>query len=65
MYARIETIEEENLDWRKHLAPHSEKLEDETQETKHVIHPDAKENKIVFNNRVNIVRNLNIKKPWT
>jgi len=54
MYARIETIEEENLDWKKHLAPHSEKLEGETQENKHLIHPATEHNKIIFKKKVKV-----------
>ena len=60
MYERKEYIEEENLDWEEHI----EKMDDEIEETKHIIHPDSTENKILFNNRVTIHRKLNIKKEW-
>jgi len=58
MYVRKQLIEEENLDWGEHL----EKNQDETQEIRHNIHSDSEENKIIFNNIVNVVRNFNIKR---
>lgn len=61
MYERKETIEEENLDWGEDL----EKIDDEIEKTKHIIHLDSKDNKIIFNNRVNSDRKLNIKKSIT
>ena len=61
MYERKETIEEENLDWGEDL----EKIDDKIEKTKHIIHSDSKNNKIIFNNRVNSDRKLNIKKSIT
>lgn len=61
MYERKDTIEEENLDWGEDL----ESIDDEIEETRHIIHLDPKDNKIIFNNRVNDDRKLNIKKSIT
>lgn len=61
MYVRKQLIEEENLDWGEHL----EKNQEETQKIRHIIHTNSEKNKIVFNNRVNVVRNFNIKKSIT
>ena len=58
MYERKENIEEENLDWGE---DHGQ-MDDEIEETRHIIHPDSKANKIIFNNKVNSARKLNIKK---
>ena len=66
MYERKENIDEENLDWGEHLEKIDHpKTEPETKETKHIIHPATKHNKIIFNNRVNSDRKLNIKKSIT
>jgi hypothetical protein len=61
MYERKENIEEENLDWGEDL----EKIEDKIIDDRHIIHPDSKEKKIIFINRVNADRKLNIKKSIT
>ena len=61
MYERKENIEEENLDWGEDL----EKIEDKVIDDRHIIHPDSKEKKIIFINRVNADRKLNIKESIT
>lgn len=61
MYERKENIEEENLDWGEDL----EKIEDKVIDDRLIIHPDSKEKKIIFINRVNADRKLNIKKSIT
>lgn len=63
MYVRKETIEEENLDWGVDLETIDEETDEKIDETKHLIHPDSKKNKIIFNNQMN--RKLNIKQSIT
>ena len=62
MYTRKENIPEENLDWGKE-SDKSAKLEvvEEPKESKHVIHPTCKPNKIVLQKKVNFSQ-LGIKK---
>ena len=49
MYERKEHIEEENLDWGEDLEKiDNSEIDSETKETKHVIHPAAEHNKIIF-----------------
>ena len=51
MYARVENIEEENLDWEKH--PEKNDLPS-MENTKHVIHPASDHNQFIFQKKVKI-----------
>lgn len=57
MYERKANIEEENLDWSEDL----KKVDNETEETRHTIHPDIEHNKIVFHEKVKLSQ-VNIKR---
>ena len=62
MYERKENIDEENLDWGEHLEKIDHpKTEPETKETKQIIHPATKHNKIIFKKKVKISQ-VNIKR---
>ncbi len=63
MYARIETIEEECLDWKNHLAPHYEKIYEEVTEA--VLPPVSQDRKAFLNNSVLFNNKLDIRRKIT
>ncbi|MCO4845523.1 MAG: hypothetical protein KC427_05840 [Sulfurovum sp.] len=57
MYERKANIEEENLDWGNDL----EKVDEKTQEVRHVLHPSTEHSKIVFHKKIKLSQ-VNIKR---